>query len=101
MIYPLAGTAFPSIACRLATVDSRMLQRLQSLDEELYPGCGLWSRTELEEMDSRFVAAVELAFANGLESRALLQQLTLDRVGVRLVRGFEPLAVAPLLFGGG
>src|SRR5262249_35702119 len=31
----------------------------------------------------------------------LLQQLTLDRVGVRLVRGFEPLAVAALFFGGG
>ena len=72
MIHPLAGAALLSVAwgANLATVDSRMLQRLQSLDEELYPGCGLWSRTELEEMDSRFVAAVELAFANGLESRA-------------------------------
>ena len=32
--------------------------------------CGDWSREQLERMDSRFVAAVELAFANGLESRA-------------------------------
>jgi|SRR5262249_22982707 len=31
---------------------------------------GLWSREQLLEMDSRFVAAVEAAFAKGLESRA-------------------------------
>jgi len=47
-----------------------MLQRLQFLDEELYPGCGLWSRSELEGMDAAFVAAVEQAFDLGLESRA-------------------------------
>jgi hypothetical protein len=47
-----------------------MLQRLQSLDEELLPGGGLWSREQLEEMNRRFVAAVELAFAKGVESRA-------------------------------
>ena len=41
-----------------------------SLDEELYPGCGLWSCSELEVTNSRFVAACEAAFANGLESRA-------------------------------
>ena len=32
--------------------------------------CGLWSRTELEAMDQKFVAAVEAAFQSGLESRA-------------------------------
>jgi len=32
--------------------------------------CGVWSRDQLEEMDRRFVAAMELAFAKGLESRA-------------------------------
>jgi|SRR5215831_6821564 len=47
-----------------------MLQRLQSLDEELLPGDGLWSREQLEEMNRRFVAAVELAFSKSLESRA-------------------------------
>ena len=47
-----------------------MLQRLSSLDEEIYPGCGLRSRRELEEMNDRFVAAVERAFELGLESRA-------------------------------
>src|SRR5215813_10566995 len=31
---------------------------------------GLWSREQLLEMDSRFVAALEAAFAKGLESRA-------------------------------
>src|SRR5262245_49530730 len=42
-----------------------------------YAGCepgdeqvGDWSRSELENMDSRFVAAVEQAFASGRESRA-------------------------------
>jgi hypothetical protein len=29
--------------------------------------CGVWSRDQLEEMDRRFVAAMELAFAKGLE----------------------------------
>ena len=33
-------------------------------------GDGLWSRDQLEQMNGRFVAAMELAFANGLESRA-------------------------------
>jgi hypothetical protein len=32
--------------------------------------CGDWTRDELEEMDHRFVAAVERAFELGLESRA-------------------------------
>ena len=31
---------------------------------------GLWSREQLLEMDSHFVAALEAAFAKGLESRA-------------------------------
>jgi|SRR5262245_13234654 len=48
-----------------------MLQRLNSLfDEELLSGDGLWPRDRLEEMNRRFVAAIELAFAKGLESRA-------------------------------
>src|SRR5262249_24876151 len=38
------------------------------LDPELC--CGTWSRTQLVEMDSRFRAAVEQAFAQGSESRA-------------------------------
>ena len=47
-----------------------MLQRLSyPFDEELYAGDGLWSRSELEEMNDRFVAAVEQAFASGGESR--------------------------------
>src|SRR5215472_16635045 len=47
-----------------------MFQRLSSpFDEELYAGDGLWSRSELEEMNDRFVAAMEQAFANGGESR--------------------------------
>src|SRR5262249_38809899 len=32
--------------------------------------CGTWTRDQLEEMNGRFVAALELAFAKGLESRA-------------------------------
>jgi len=32
--------------------------------------CGLWIRAQPEEMDHRFVAAVELAFSKSLESRA-------------------------------
>lgn len=32
-------------------------------------GDGLWSREQFEEMDRRFVAAMELAFAKGVESR--------------------------------
>ena len=32
--------------------------------------CGLWARSELEEMDQKFVSACEAAFAAGLESRA-------------------------------
>ena len=47
-----------------------MLQRLQSLDEELLPGDGLWSCEQLVEMNACFVAAMELAFAKGAESRA-------------------------------
>ena len=41
-----------------------------SLDEELLPGDGLWSRGQLEEMNDRFVAAVEAVFQSGLESRS-------------------------------
>jgi len=48
-----------------------MLQRINSsLDEELLCGDGFWTRDQLEEMDRRFVAATELAFAKGGESRA-------------------------------
>src|SRR5215475_7141235 len=48
-----------------------MLQRLNSsLDEELLCGDGFWTRDQLEEMERRFVAAIELAFAKGGESRA-------------------------------
>jgi len=48
-----------------------MLQRFNSsLDEELLGGDGFWTRDRLEEMDARFVAAMELAFAKGMESRA-------------------------------
>src|SRR5262249_10958977 len=32
--------------------------------------CGDWSRDQLEEMNNRFVSAVEAAFELGLESRA-------------------------------
>jgi hypothetical protein len=39
---------------------------LSDLDGEY----GLWSRTQLEEMDSAFIRAVERAFELGLESRA-------------------------------
>jgi len=46
------------------------LQRLTSLDDELYAGCGLWSRVQLEAMDAAFVAALEASFQAGLESRA-------------------------------
>src|SRR5262249_16161409 len=50
---------------------SAMLQRFNSsLDEELLGGDGFWTRDRLEEMDARFVAAMELAFAKGMESRA-------------------------------
>jgi hypothetical protein len=47
-----------------------MLQRLQSLDEELLPGDGVWPRDRLLAMDASYVAAVERAFELGLESRA-------------------------------
>ena len=48
-----------------------MLQRLNSsFYEELHGGDGLWSRSQLEEMDAVFVAACEAAFQLGLESRA-------------------------------
>jgi hypothetical protein len=48
-----------------------MLQRLNFfLGEELLYGDGLWTRDQLGEMDRRFVAALELAFAKWLESRA-------------------------------
>lgn len=43
-----------------------MLQRPASGDEV----CGVWNRSQLFEMDERFVAAVERAFGLGLESRA-------------------------------
>jgi hypothetical protein len=46
-----------------------LMRPLTSLDEELYSGCGLWARSELEEMNDRFVAALEAAFQAGLESR--------------------------------
>ena len=32
--------------------------------------CGTWTREQLSQMNDRFVAAMELAFAKGLESRA-------------------------------
>jgi len=38
-----------------------MLQRLISLDDELY-GDGTWSSAQLEAMDVSFTAAVEAAF---------------------------------------
>jgi len=41
---------------------------IPDLDEGLCNG--LWSRDQLVEMDSRFTAAVEAAFSQGLESRA-------------------------------
>ena len=50
-----------------------MLQRLNpsfDLDEELLNGDGLWPRDRLLSMDASYVAAVEAAFAAGLESRA-------------------------------
>src|SRR5262245_45749389 len=43
-----------------------MLQRLASGDEV----CGTWTRSQLLEMDERFVGAVEAAFQAGGESRA-------------------------------
>src|SRR5262249_36409371 len=49
-------------------IGGRLLQRLLLSDDEL--GDGLWSHQQLLEMNDRFVAAVELAFAKGLESRA-------------------------------
>jgi len=42
-----------------------MLQRLASGDEV----CGVWTRSQLFEMNERFIAAVEAAFQAGLESR--------------------------------
>ena len=45
-----------------------MLQRLQCLDEELLPGDGVWPRDRLLAMDASYTAAVERAFAAGLES---------------------------------
>ena len=48
-----------------------MLQRLALSDlDELDRQCGLWSRSELEAMDSAFCARIEAAFDAGLESRA-------------------------------
>jgi len=47
-----------------------MLQRLNSFFDELDERCGLWSRSELEDMNDRFTAAVEAAFQSGRESRA-------------------------------
>src|SRR5262245_23625108 len=58
-----------------------MLQRLNSLDEELYAGDGLWSREQFETMDAAFVARVESAFQASLESRAAASATV--RVGAR------------------
>jgi|AmaraimetFIIA100_FD_contig_81_1063313_length_1688_multi_2_in_0_out_0_3 hypothetical protein len=58
-----------------------MLMRYIPLDDELSCGDGLWTRDRLEGMDARFVAAVELAFAKGLESRAAAAATV--RVGYR------------------
>jgi len=83
MIYPLAGVALLSVAwgANLATVDSRMLFVPSfSLDSADGQCCGIWSRSQLEEMDAAFVAAVEAAFANGSES--LRAASTTIRVGV-------------------
>jgi hypothetical protein len=44
--------------------------------------CGLWTRSRLEEMDRCFVAAMEQAFANGGESRAVASATV--RVGASL-----------------
>ena len=44
--------------------------KILALDEELSCGNGIWSRSELLEMDARFCEALERAFANGTESRA-------------------------------
>ena len=51
-----------------SATSSRMLQRLISLDDELY-GDGTWSRDQLEAMDAAYTTAVERAFELGLESR--------------------------------
>lgn len=59
-----------------------MLQRLNSsLDEELLSGDGLWPRDQLEQMDASFVAAVERAFALGLESRVAAAATVVFRNG--------------------
>src|SRR5215471_2979049 len=46
-----------------------MLQRLLSYDDEQYRD-GTWSREQLLEMNDRFTAAVEMAFAKGRDSRS-------------------------------
>jgi len=47
-----------------------MLQRLNAILDEEEPQCGngVWSRQQLLEQNDRFVAAMERAFAAGLES---------------------------------
>ena len=66
---------------------SAMLERLHScFDEELDVGDGLWPRAELEQMNDRFVAAVELAFRSGGESRAAASStVKIGRNGSRLL----------------
>src|SRR5262249_192002 len=67
-----------------------MLERLNfPLDEELYSGCGLWSRAELETMDQKFVVAVEAAFAAGLERREAAAATVQIKSSVRAVDSWE------------
>jgi hypothetical protein len=54
-----------------------MLQRLASGDEV----CGAWTRSQLLEMDDRFVAAVEAAFRAGGESLAVARATVSFRNG--------------------
>ena len=61
-----------------------MLQRLISLDDELY-GDGTWSSAQLEQMNDRFVAAVETAF-RAASSREWLP-LPLCALGIGTVVG--------------
>jgi hypothetical protein len=61
---------------------SVMLERLNSsLDEELDVGDGLWSSAQFEAMDATFVAAVELAFRLGGESRGAAGAIGSSRNG--------------------
>ena len=57
--------------------DSKMLQRLASGDEV----CGAWTRSQLLEMDDRFVAAIEAAFRAGGESLAVARATVSFRNG--------------------